>query len=107
MVYEQLHNLIYRVDLVEISNALRKMPWDSENELVKLESRHLESVLSRYLAGELSASSLEEWANLIEGRDDINYEKFVDRIHVLANPVITEELSSESAKTMLEMLRDV
>jgi len=93
-------------DLEEISNSLSRFPWDSDDELVKLESRHLESALSRYLSGELCASSLEKWANLIECRDDIDYEEFAEQIRVLANPIITEEISSALARTMLKTLRD-
>jgi len=96
----------FSCDLKQISHFLSRIPWDSDDELVKLESRHLESALTCYLAGELCASSLEEWANLIECRDDIDYEEFSEQIHVLANPMITEEISSDLAKTMLGILRD-
>jgi len=89
----------------EFQKALAGFPWDSEGDLVRLEGQHVVAVLKRYLAGEISSKEVEEWANLIECREDIHYEEVADAIHTLANPAITHELTQTVAAQLIEELR--
>ncbi len=61
--------------------------------------------MKRYLAGEISTQEVEDWANLIECRDDIGYEDVADVLHILANPLITYELTPAVAAQLIEELR--
>lgn len=85
---------------------LAEFEWDSEQELVQLESRHVILVLKRYVAGEILSEEVEAWANLIEGRDDVDYEEVKEVLHILANPVITYELTPPVAVSMIDKLVD-
>ncbi|MFK0687529.1 hypothetical protein ACFX5Q_04855 [Mesorhizobium sp. IMUNJ 23033] len=66
--------------------------WSETPEVV-LTTDHILSVLRRFQAGELTAADVEAWADLIECREDIDYqperdEEILEAIYVLANPVL-------------------
>lgn len=103
---ETLADLVeFRKTPEELQAALKGFPWDSEVELVQLERQHVSSVLKRYLTGGISTQKVEDWANLIECRDDIGYEDVADALNILANPVITYELTPAVAAQLIEELR--
>ena len=77
--------------------ALRGLLGWGEEPLVTPDKEDIASVLGRYLAGEIDAATVEEWANLIEGRDDIEFaspdeEIIIQAIHDLANPMLQGSL---------------
>jgi RNAse (barnase) inhibitor barstar len=99
--------------LAEIRAELGQFPWDSEP-LVQLTREHVGNVLRAFLAGEIDALSIEDWANLIEMRDDIGFEDededaddfehgdLRNAIFVLANPVLYGDLTKDLARQLLE-----
>ena len=96
-------------DLPSIVSELNKTGWDSEEELVMLEGQHIISVLERYLNQTLSALDVEDWANAIECREDIAYEKHLETtleraIEELANPLLTRPLSDRVAREWIQHL---
>ncbi len=95
-------------DLQEQITALRAYPWDSEP-LIVLTPKHVRNALQRYMQGNVSEETIETWANAIEGRDDIVFaveaeDALKEAIHELANPLLTEMLSHQSAKRLFETL---
>lgn len=58
----------------EAARELSSYGWDSRNPLAVLDATHVSSVLKRFLVGELSSAQVEEWADCIECRDDIEYD---------------------------------
>jgi hypothetical protein len=81
--------------------------WDSDEELIALEPAHALSVLSRFLASELSATEVEDWANAIECREDIGLTQeapITDALFELANPLITRPLTRQSATDLVAKL---
>jgi hypothetical protein len=96
--------------LKQIMTALREYGWDSEETLVNLTSDAIISILERYLQSELTAQEVEDWANAVEMRDDIEFgidddEVIMNAVGELANPVLTEPLTPESAMALIEKLR--
>lgn len=90
-------------DLENILLALNELGWDSEESLAVLNRQHIISILNRYLNTELSCLAVENWANAVECREDISYEKnfetIIDRvIQELANPLIYHPLSYPRAR---------
>ena len=82
-----------------------ELSWDSD-ELVTLTVDHIQSVLERYVGGELSAAEVEHWADLIECRDDISYDETIkELISELANPVLSGRLNVLKAQSLLVRLR--
>ena len=93
-----------RASLPELAARLRTFPWDYEHELVVVQSEHLASVARRYIAGELSASEVEEWADLIECRDDVGFgsDDLKETVHRLANQAIDGALTRAMAKAIFD-----
>ena len=94
--------------LPKIKEQLALFEWDSE-ELVVLKRSDIVGLLQKFLAGNLTAVEVEEWANLIEGRDDIGFEAVSgigiwDIIYELANPTLRGELNHERAREILRRL---
>ncbi len=105
-VLQQL--LMFSRPLPELRLSLSELPWDSD-ELVILKPKMIVAVLQRYLTGELSSSDMEDWANTIEGREDIGYEPLhsealKDIVFELANPELTKSLDKEGVNRLIERL---
>ena len=89
--------------------ALAKFPWDSDIELVFLSASHFLNLFKRYLNGNVTADEVENWANAIEGRDDVGFvagNKKVLReiIHELANPLLTQPLTKKRVEEFQNQL---
>ncbi|WP_298258437.1 hypothetical protein [Bradyrhizobium sp.] len=73
--------------------ALESFPWDVDNSIITLAKRDVIAILERFVVGEFDANALEEWANLVECREDIEFEPdhaqvISDAIFQLANPTL-------------------
>ena len=73
--------------------ALETFPWDVDHPLATLTKNDVIAVLRRFTAGEFKADVLTEWANLVEGREDIELEPadaeaVSEAIFQLANPTL-------------------
>lgn len=93
----------------EILPVLNSFGWDSKQPLITLQRQHIVNILQEYLNGKLSASDVENWANAIEGREDIaqedDCEDIIDKvIFDLANPWLSCPLSPNSAQKYLAEL---
>ena len=104
----QLLQSLLKLDrpLDQILLPLNQLGWDSDEELATLHPQHLISILNRYLNGELSPVAVENWANAIECREDLDWESeaISSLIHELANPLLTRPLSEDTAREWLEQL---
>lgn len=101
--------LAYQTPLDELTQLLQQFPWDCDAELVVLTPDHVRHIINRYLSGELNAQQLEDWANAIESREDIGFlpgyeDALGDVIHQLANPLLTQPITSLSAQGLLQVL---
>lgn len=81
----------------------------SKGELLTLKRQHIAGILKRYVAGKLSSAEVEDWANAIENREDIDYDPNCEDllgeiIYELANPILTHPLTQVTAKNWLEQL---
>ena len=92
----------YRLPIEPTLAALREYPWDCESPLFTLTREHIFAMLRRYRAGEISADQLTDWADLIECRDDLDYEATLEKtlrrtVFELANPNLNTTISHELA----------
>jgi hypothetical protein len=92
--------------LETIAGRLGQLPWDFEGKPVELRSEHLERILCDFLNGAFAAAEVERWANLVECREDIDFEAgrkqwIGEVVHELANPVLTQALDRERARALL------
>lgn len=93
----------------QLTHTLQHFPWDSPTELVILTPDHIRHVVARYLTGELNEQQLEDWANAIEGREDIGFLPssevvLQDAVFQLANPLLTQPITHKSMEQLLKTL---
>ena len=89
--------------LERIAKELSLFEWDYEGEPVIIEPIHIVSVLNRFLSGDFSAKQLEDWANMIECREDLDYdesnqEQMKQVIYELANQDTEGQITIERCK---------
>ena len=95
--------------LTEISDELSKLDWDYKAESYVVLAKRVSSVLHRYVSGELSSDDVEGWANLIECREDLEFESSKEKelentIYRLANPVLEGEITPELCRQLISKL---
>lgn len=102
---EAVHSLVW-LDrpLAEVLAALSSYGGDSED-AVTFDGAPILSVLDRFVSGDLTASQVEEWANAIEMRDDIEFvegmrDALIETVFVLANPLLEGALSVAMAERL-------
>jgi len=85
--------------------SLNAFEWDWNGPpLARLDGRQVASVLHRYSAGKVSGDEVEIWANLLECREDIEFEPdAAQAIFDLANPDLQGQLT-EVAPALLSRL---
>lgn len=98
-----------RVPLSEGVAAVRRLRWDSDNDLVFLSSANVVTALRKYLHGDLSAVDLESWANALESREDIGVEPGKEEslrafVFETANPALAAPISDDYAHRWLKRL---
>ena len=100
---EAIQSLI-RLDrpLDVLLKRLEAFKWDWEGPpIAQLGGSEVAAVIRRYVAGVLTAEEVESWANLLEGRDDVEFSKQASAaIFDLANPEIQGSLA-EMAPVLL------
>src|ERR1700709_2390147 len=82
--------------VADLTAALATLSWDAEP-VVTLTRQHIAAVLERFARRDIGADALEEWANLVECREDIGFEAghedvVAGAIHDLANPELSGPL---------------
>ncbi len=102
----------FATPLSELRSKLSKLSWDYEGEQVILGASHIVNVLQKYLNNDLCATEVEDWANAIEGREDIefdsrNHAMIEDIVHELANPVLTQPLTPIRAHMLCRSLTGI
>lgn len=104
-----LLNLInFTKDISAIKSDLAKIGFDSESELVTITQNTITNILNRVVDKEISYELLEEWANLIECREDIGYEDEILQeiiIFELANPCLYGEIDERKICMILDEIK--
>lgn len=102
--------LLLRQPVEKATSVLKSFPWDSHKQLVALTRADACNALDRYLDGHLSSEELEQWANAIEGRDDVGFEPgsealLKDFVFQMAMPEITTAVTQAVAADWRDRLR--
>jgi hypothetical protein len=105
-------------DLIELRNSLSncrsrlaRFPWDFNGEPVLLSRSNVEAVLKSFLEGRINSGALEEWADLLELRDDVTYEaSHREWLHLvvwtLSDQNLNGAISSESVSHLLSLAEE-
>lgn len=97
LLQELLH---FRRPIADVARDLSVFGWDSEQALVRLQTVHVVDVLTRFLSGEIGREDVEDWANAIECREDVDIvpdSQAANALNELANPVQSRPLTKQSA----------
>ncbi len=73
-----------------------------------LDKQHVLSILRRFEQYDITSADVEAWANAIELRNDIDYDRETavwDVLYELANPTLTEPLTRERADVLASVLK--
>ena len=103
-----LLNLInFAKDMSAIKSDLAKIGFNSESELVRITKNTIANILNSVIDKEISYDLLEEWANLIECREDIGYEDEIlqEIIFELANPCLYGEVDERKICMILDEIK--
>ena len=101
---------LLRCDLpvADAVRELNRISGESDTDLVALTLGHIQSVLHRFLGGELSARDVENWADAIEVRDGISTAPgpidLRQVIFELANPQINQPITHALAEQLMAYL---
>ena len=105
-----LQNLIEFNSSVKIlEKELSNFDWDFDGEPTIIYKHHIENSLKSYCNETLSKEDLEAWANLIECREDLDYEKpyyelIETIIYELANPDLCGDITVKKCTKFLNDL---
>lgn len=93
-------------DIEILERELSKYPWDIENPLFTISIDDFTRVLKKSLNDEIDFVTLNNWANAIECRDDLDFEteKIKEIVFELANPEINGEITKER---LLEIINEL
>lgn len=86
---EILSDLVhFEKDLKGLQDELAQYPWDIEEPLIVMTQKDLVNVIQKKI--ESSLAEIEDWANAIESREDVDFEneEVQDVIFELANPTL-------------------
>ena len=99
----------FKNNIDTLKNMLSQIGFDSETELVSMSRDDIAEILQRSLDKKISFLELEEWANLIECREDIGFEdeKTQEMIFKLANPYLYGKLDEKQVLSYLNELKRV
>ena len=109
-IYDEIGILLdlvhFKNNIDTLRNMLSQIGFDSETELVYMSRDDMVEILQRSLDKKISFLELEEWANLIECREDIGFEdeKTQEMIFKLANPCLHEKLDEKQVLSYLSEL---
>ena len=104
----QLNGLLaFDRPLAEALSAVSALGWDATDTSVTLAAHHIVNILKRFLAGQLTSTQVEAWANAVECREDIAYVSgslVGAALHELANPLLTCPLTEHTAHQLVARL---
>jgi hypothetical protein len=93
--------------LSAIQHTLKEFAENSPDQWM-LDKQHVLSILRRFEQGDIAGADVESWANAIELRGDIGYDRETavwDVLYELANPTLTEPLTRERADVLASVLK--
>lgn len=102
-----LMDLVYlNEDVAKLQAELSSYSWDIDNPVFTVTSAVLYNVLSKFNNENVSFNLIEEWANAIECREDLDFENETLReiINELANPTLFGQLNAQRLRELIEKI---
>jgi hypothetical protein len=105
--YKILEKVILLQDSIEnLKEMISMLPWDSQEDIFIITKQILKEILINFIDTNQSFNVIEDWANILECREDIGYSNLVlkDIIDELTNPILYGEISKEKIKNIITIL---
>ena len=89
-----------------LSNELNEYSWDGDETLLTVTRKQLIQVLEKVTGKQIEIHKIEDWANLIECREDLDFEDELTKkiIFEIANPTLFGEISELQLKEFIRQL---
>ena len=99
--------VFFKSDLSELQNELSLYSWDIEEPTVIISKQDFSNVLKRCIENEINFEDLVSWANIIECRDDLDFEveEMKEIVFELASPEINVEITKERLQEIINELK--
>lgn len=100
--------ILFKVDLSELQNELSQYSWDIEEPILIISKQDFTNVLNRCIENEITFDDLVSWANVIECRDDLDFEveEMQEIVFELASPEINGEITKERLREIINELQE-
>jgi hypothetical protein len=92
--------------LSDLSEEISHYSWDAKEPILVVDKITLSNILKRAIDNIITYNELEDWANAIECRDDLNFadDKLQEIIVELANPELNEKITTERLQEIVGTL---
>lgn len=103
------HLLKFDKSIANLQSDLSEFSWDYDGQALVLSASQVNTILEQFVAGQHTEQEIEDWANLIECREDLEYEKPKSQeiemvIQRLANPDIEGKITTEVCVELINSL---
>lgn len=95
-----------RGDLSSLEKELSKYPYYAEKAYLVITRTHLLEALKKSLDGKITLRDLVQWTNIIEFRDDLDFENELlqEIVFELSSPEINGEITKKRLQEMIKAL---
>lgn len=99
----------YNGNITQLQKELSFYEWDIDEPLLTVSKIDVDNLFDKFIRGDINVIDLEEWANIIECREDLSFEEeeLKEIIHEIANPVLFHELNSERVVNYKKKIREL
>ncbi|MDN5100112.1 hypothetical protein O8C83_04710 [Aliarcobacter butzleri] len=104
-----LEKLILLSDSISnIKKRLSKFSWNNDKELIKITPTNIVGVLQYFIDNNFESEEIEEWANIIECREDIGFidNNLQEYIFYLANPTLYGEITKKQIELYIVEIKN-
>jgi len=99
--------ILFAKPVDELARLAAQLPWDPDGSApVDLTDQDLVRVIVRFQKGVLAASDIEQWADLLESREDVHVasEAGEEVLFEMANPLLNAGDVAEQAQSWMKRL---
>lgn len=107
LIYDSLLKVVsFDGSINELKVIISTLPWDSDEDIFIINEKILLNVLNKFINDNVVDFIIEEWANLLESREDIGYtnDLLKDIVDELANPVLYGQVNKETLNKYVNII---
>ncbi|MCW3104295.1 MAG: hypothetical protein JWO09_2735 [Bacteroidetes bacterium] len=100
--------IAYNGNLDNLKKELSNYEWDVKEPILIVSRSDVSNTINKYIDNLISFKDLENWANIIEFRDDVDFEseQVKNAVIDMANPEINGALNDAKLKEIISALKE-